>query len=101
MNPRRDSRYATDTMRARLMRFISLITCSVAPWWQAMAEACPGCQAMLAERTSSLSAPLAVGIYWSILVLLAVPFGLVAGMTWMLIRAARRRSTLEALRHGA
>ena len=87
-------------MRARWMRCTRVILLSAAAWLQATAEACPGCQAIIAERTSSLGAPLAVGIYWSILVLLAVPFGLVAGMTWVLIRAARRHSSMET-RHGA
>ena len=100
MNPRRGSRYATGAMRP-LMRVLHSMLCAVAACWPVVAEACPGCKAIIAERTSSLSASLAVGFYWSILVLLAVPFGLVAGMTWMLIRAVRRRSSMEMTRHGA
>ena len=88
-------------MRTHRVRFFSVLMFSAAAWLQAVAEACPGCQAMIAERTSPLGAPLAAGLYWSILVLLAVPFGLVAGMTWMLNRAARRRSSMEVMRHGA
>ena len=56
---------------------------------------------MIAERTSSLGAPLAVAFYWSIIVLLAVPLALTAGMTWLLIRAVRRHAMMEMTSHGA
>ena len=82
-------------------RFLNVMLCVVAVCWSVMAEACPGCKAMIAERTSSLGAPLAVAFYWSILVLLAVPFALTAGMTWLLVRAVRRRAAMEMLRDGA
>ena len=84
-----------------LTRPLNVILCTVAACWPVMAEACPGCKAMIAERTSSLGAPLAVAFYWSILVLLAVPFALTAGMTWLLIRAIRRRAMMETTGHGA
>ena len=84
-----------------LMRVLNSTFCAVAACWPVMAEACPGCKAMIAERTSSLGAPLAVAFYWSILVLLAVPFALTAGMTWLLIRAVRRRAMMETTGHGA
>ena len=84
-----------------LTRFLKAILCALTACWPALAEACPGCKAMIAERTSSLGASLAVGFYWSILVLLAVPFALTAGMTWLLTRAVRRRTMMERKGHGA
>ena len=88
-------------MRWRTLRLTVLCVLSVVGLLAARAEACPACAAMIAERTSSLGAPLAVAFYWSILVLLAVPFALTAGMTWLLIRAVRRRATMEMKGHGA
>ena len=84
-----------------LMRVLNRMLCVVAACWPVVAQACPACKAMIAERTSSLGAPLAVAFYWSIIVLLAVPLALTAGMTWLLIRAVRRRAMLEAIGHGA
>lgn len=84
----------------RLIRWLN-VGLSSAFLWQAAAEACPACKAMIAERTSSLGAPLAVAFYWSILVLLAAPFVLVGGLTWVLVRAARRHALMEVSRHGA
>ena len=84
-----------------LMRLLNSMCCTVVAGWPALAEACPGCKAMIAERTSSLGAPLAVAFYWSIIVLLAVPLALTAGMTWLLIRAVRRHAMMEMTGHGA
>ena len=74
---------------------------ATAGWPSTAALACPACKAMIAERTSQLGALLATGLYWSILVLLLVPFGLVGFVAWLIVRATRRHQALLALRAAA
>ena len=68
----------------------------------ALAQACPGCKEALfdpAELPQRLSA--AKGYALSIGLLLAVPAALVGGLTWLIVRAQRRRNVAPKLKcHG-
>ena len=61
-------------------------------------EACPACKTLLLAGDSQAANASGVGMYWSILLLLAVPCALVGGMAWIIARAIRRQSTLMTRR---
>jgi len=54
-----------------------------------VAEACPTCSDMLSTDAAA-PAGLARGFYWSILLFLSMPFALVGGMSWLIVRHARQ-----------
>ena len=83
------------TRRVRV-GFISLIIGGL----PAVAWACPACKQLIAEHTTQFGSPLGLGLYWSILVLLSIPFALIATVTWLLVRATRRHQGLLRLTAG-
>ena len=90
LNDRRGSRMLTDIMKTRVCPHILALVVAAIGLARAAAFACPACNAMIAERASQVNPPLAAGLYWSILVLLSVPFVLVGVVAWAIVRAVHR-----------
>jgi predicted Na+-dependent transporter len=57
----------------------------------ALAAACPDCKDAVADQTPGGSADLGRGFYWSILLMIFVPFGIVATVAGLILRAHWRR----------
>ena len=85
-------------MRWRILRVRVLCVLAVVGLLAEGAEACPACKTLLLAGGSQAANASGVGMYWSILLLLLVPFALVGGMTWLVTRAIRRQSVLTARR---
>ena len=83
-------------MTHRVRLFLTSLIAGALP---TVAWACPACKQLIAEHTTQFGSPLGLGFYWSILVLLAIPFVSMATVTGLLIRATRRHQHL--VRHAA
>lgn len=60
----------------------------------ALAAACPLCKEAASEADKPGSGGMWRGMYWSILLMVGMPFAMVGGMIWMVVRARRRREAL-------
>ncbi len=57
----------------------------------ALAAACPNCKDAASNADKPGAASVWRGMYWSILLMVGMPFGMVGGMILMVRRARRRR----------
>ncbi len=57
----------------------------------ALAAACPLCKDAASNADKPGSSSMWRGMYWSILLMVGMPFGMVGGMILMVVRARRRR----------
>ncbi len=75
---------------------IAAVVLLVAVLVPALAAACPLCKeaASDADKPGSGSGGMWRGMYWSILLMVGMPFAMVGGMIWMVVRERRRREKL-------
>jgi heme/copper-type cytochrome/quinol oxidase subunit 2 len=57
----------------------------------ALAAACPLCKEAASDADKPGSASMWRGMYWSILLMVSMPFAMVGGLVLMVVRARRRR----------
>jgi len=67
---------------------VVLLVALLAP---ALAAACPLCKDAASNADKPGASSMWRGMYWSILLMVGMPFGMVGGMILMVVRARRRR----------
>ena len=59
------------------------------------ASACPNCKEAVANQQGSDAEGLRNGYYWSIIMMISVPFSMVSAGTFMVVRAVKRGALPE------
>lgn len=70
---------------------VAAVVLLVAVLVPALAAACPLCKDAASDADKPGSASMWRGMYWSILLMVAMPFAMVGGMIFAVLRARRRR----------
>lgn len=70
---------------------VAAVVLLVAVLVPALAAACPLCKDAASDADKPGSASMWRGMYWSILLMVAMPFAMVGGMIFAVMRARRRR----------
>jgi ABC-type phosphate transport system permease subunit len=70
---------------------IAIVLVLAAALLPAVAAACPDCKDAVSDQTPGGSADLGRGFYWSILLMIGVPFAAVATVAGLILRSQLRR----------